>query len=177
MASPTRSVGTTKTASCGAFNVAFVAYLIAMMVGAAEQNAQIPSTPGTAIGVGFCAAALAFTLSKVALWAFSRAGRCPSHSPACVPPRYNVWLTRRYHTPHPTGLAWGLQTLLCISTTPDDTPRRYRQLWACTVPFQTLWIPLLPSEHGLRRYAFILQWLFIFRPELHLSACWKRTCA
>ena len=90
MASPTRSVGTTKTASCGAFNVAFVAYLIAMMVGAAEQHAQIPSTPGTAIGVGFCAAALAFTLSEFALWAFSRAGRCPSHSPACVPPRYNV---------------------------------------------------------------------------------------
>ena len=69
MASPTRSVGTTKTASCGAFNVAFVAYLIAMMVGAAEQHAQIPSTPGTAIGVGFCAAALAFTLSEFALWA------------------------------------------------------------------------------------------------------------
>ena len=104
------------------------------MVGAAEQHAQIPSTPGTAIGVGFCAAALAFTLSEFALWAFSRAGRCPSHSPACVPPRYNVWFTR-YHTLRLTGLTWSLQTLLYASvrhlmaypaTTSNYGPVQYR---------------------------------------------------
>ena len=176
MASPTRSVGTTKTASCGAFNVAFVAYLIAMMVGAAEQHAQIPSTPGTAIGVGFCAAALAFTLSEFALW--EQVAAPHTHQPACPPA---TTYQRLVHSlPHASPYRPHVEpsnASLCISTTPDGIPRYYKQLWACTVPLQALWFPLLPSEHGLRRYAFIFQWLFIFRPELHLPARWKRICA